>query len=396
MPEYSRQYIGARYVPKLFVGENGGMEWQENTSYENFTMVSYRNDYYISRKDVPSSIGNPYDYRTFWCRMGTMNGGIANLQTQINNLKDEIADEIEDILYVLKGYFVGKKYLIISDSYGVGYSPDGNTKSFAYSIKDFLSYYGASCVVSARSDATWNGATTYYSLYEKVINQGPFTDILIVGGYNQESSFGQQVLDFENAVRRVNKCAISYLDVGCKATSYEHNYNEAKYYAQSINSLNGGNINHCVNSRYILNRKECFSSDNIHPSQVGQNLLYNNIVEFLINGHIDVFHVENNFKIENSKITLYLPKTINVNKGVNINSSIRIVDPENWIYAIGNTQPLILYHQFNQNNLNLCVPWVMNNDGSISIYCMDLPSGATTLRSVSSHFSKTEFTGYLA
>ena len=37
------QYVGARYVPKLFDDGNGGLEWKANTYYEALTIVTYNN-----------------------------------------------------------------------------------------------------------------------------------------------------------------------------------------------------------------------------------------------------------------------------------------------------------------------------------------------------------------
>lgn len=36
--DYNRQYVGARYVPKVFENSTGGMEWEANTFYEPLTL----------------------------------------------------------------------------------------------------------------------------------------------------------------------------------------------------------------------------------------------------------------------------------------------------------------------------------------------------------------------
>ena len=65
------QYVGVRYVPKIFDDGEGGMEWRPDTYYEPLTIVSYNNASYISRVPVPSSIGNPTDNASYWAALST-------------------------------------------------------------------------------------------------------------------------------------------------------------------------------------------------------------------------------------------------------------------------------------------------------------------------------------
>lgn len=88
----TRQYIGARYVIKIY--ENsvtpGSAEWEGGTSYEPLTMVTYQNSSYISKKQVPSTAGNPNAEPNYWALTGYYNGQISALQTAVNELNDKI------------------------------------------------------------------------------------------------------------------------------------------------------------------------------------------------------------------------------------------------------------------------------------------------------------------
>ena len=48
----TRQYIGARYVPKFA----DPIAWDKNNSYEALTIVTYLNNSYTSKKPVPVGV----------------------------------------------------------------------------------------------------------------------------------------------------------------------------------------------------------------------------------------------------------------------------------------------------------------------------------------------------
>lgn len=82
-----RQYIGARYVPKIFdVG--GNTNWVSGISYEPLTVVTYLNNSYTSKKAVPGSVGNPADNAEYWALTGNYNASIDHaLNTLVFDIK---------------------------------------------------------------------------------------------------------------------------------------------------------------------------------------------------------------------------------------------------------------------------------------------------------------------
>lgn len=84
-----RQYIGARYVIKIYENSQNpaSAEWEANVNYEPIVMVTFNNGSYLSKKDVPATVGNPADNPAYWVQTGFYNGQIAYLQTQIDGLK---------------------------------------------------------------------------------------------------------------------------------------------------------------------------------------------------------------------------------------------------------------------------------------------------------------------
>ena len=127
-----RQYIGARYVTKIYENslDPSSAEWEVGRSYEPLTLVTYLNSSYLSKKEVPASIGDPAANPAYWVITGAYNGQIATLQAQIDAINATLAN------------LCHKKFVIISDSYGA--YQNSNNKNAAeqalYNIGDADSY----------------------------------------------------------------------------------------------------------------------------------------------------------------------------------------------------------------------------------------------------------------
>ena len=92
------QYIGARYVTKIYENKSNpnSAEWDANTAYEPLTMVTYNNSSYLSKKDVPNTVGNPVENPQYWVQTGFYNGQILELQEKDRELEEAIALEIQN------------------------------------------------------------------------------------------------------------------------------------------------------------------------------------------------------------------------------------------------------------------------------------------------------------
>ena len=80
-----RQYIGARYVPQFF-DNAGSTDWVSGIAYEPFTVVTYLNDSYTSKKPVPSTVGAPNLNLDYWACTGNFNAQLSTLSTQVTNM----------------------------------------------------------------------------------------------------------------------------------------------------------------------------------------------------------------------------------------------------------------------------------------------------------------------
>ena len=86
-----RQYIGARYVTKVYENslDPSSAEWEQGT-FEPLVMVTWLNSTYLSKKQVPGSVGNPADNPSYWVCTGYYNGQIMQLQNLVSRLQSII------------------------------------------------------------------------------------------------------------------------------------------------------------------------------------------------------------------------------------------------------------------------------------------------------------------
>ena len=85
-----RQYIGARYVIKVYENslDQSSAEWEAGVTYEPLTLVTYNYSSYLSKKEVPRSVGDPASNPAYWVVTGAYNGQILTLQNEIDEIKD--------------------------------------------------------------------------------------------------------------------------------------------------------------------------------------------------------------------------------------------------------------------------------------------------------------------
>ena len=98
----TRQYIGARYVPKFFENPNThDNEWLSGASYEALTIVTYYNNSYTSKKPVPSTVGNPADNPSYWVVTGNYNAQVEqyreDVETGIAEINQTVSEFTGDI-----------------------------------------------------------------------------------------------------------------------------------------------------------------------------------------------------------------------------------------------------------------------------------------------------------
>ena len=94
----TRQYVGARYVPKFA----DPIAWDMNRTYESLTIVTYLNDSYTSKKNVP--VGIPISNTEYWVNTGNYNAQVEQYRQEVVEYKEDV-ENLENkfnFIYVTK------------------------------------------------------------------------------------------------------------------------------------------------------------------------------------------------------------------------------------------------------------------------------------------------------
>lgn len=124
----TRQYIGARYVPKFFDDGHGGSQWKDNIPYEALVIVTNLGNSYTSKKPVP--IGVQITDTNYWVLTGSYNAQVEEYREQVEELSNKFDTENHNNNageYYKKLEVVGKLDL-----------PNGHTTQGATIYNDYL------------------------------------------------------------------------------------------------------------------------------------------------------------------------------------------------------------------------------------------------------------------
>lgn len=174
----TRQYIGARYVPKF----DGA--WNTNKNYESLVIVEYNDSSYITKKPTPA--GTLPTNTEYYALAGTTSGQIRDLQERMTNAEENIEALENDIenLSIINDNFINRKFLLLADSYGMRETSKPTWTEL------FTSRYTNSRhkSVSSRGFAVSNnsflmGITDFNNELSEVEKKS-ITDIVVCGGWN--------------------------------------------------------------------------------------------------------------------------------------------------------------------------------------------------------------------
>ena len=88
----TRQYIGARYVPKFYENSDGTTEWRSGVAFEALTIVTYNGNSFTSKKTVPPEIGIPSENPDYWASTGIYNAQVEELRQEVEEYKEKVDD----------------------------------------------------------------------------------------------------------------------------------------------------------------------------------------------------------------------------------------------------------------------------------------------------------------
>lgn len=282
----TRQYIGARYVPKFFDDGKGSSEWVSGLAYEPLTVVTHLGNSFTSKKPVP--VGVDILDTEYWCVTGNYNEQINNFMNEVNNLKTTTNTK--------------RSFILCGDSLGDGYSPkegEGNTDMgwctrartdlrkvgiMAYNFSDVSTpsrAYG-----SCFGNGAWNDLITAIN-NDANINNADITDIVVFGGSNELNYSDGEVRSaiqtfMTNAIKWFPHAEIKVGIVACCIDRFDNELNVPKIYKEEIPKYGGKYI---ASSYYLfrLNSSTYLNSDNTHPTLAGYNFFYPMVLELITN-----------------------------------------------------------------------------------------------------------------
>lgn len=337
-----RQYIGARYVTKIYENslDPSSAEWESSVTYEPLTMVTYNNSSYLSKKDVPASIGNPAANPSYWVVTGAYNGQILNLQNQIDNIDNVEIPNLQSQITSIDNLVINttlkdKKFVLIGDSYDV-------TGTWCSQFASKLGLSNTECYSNSDNGAriAQGGSPNFTTLLNAVTtsDDDEITDIILAGGFNDQNESESDIyLGFADFVSACNtKFSNAKIHVSFNGWTVDElnsssgNYTQAKLFIAYLRYkaacvYNGIDF---IEDGIAWAVNQNFNSDYIHPNTNGGKA----IAENLICGLIGASHVSLTETISNDVIsmntdlstsdTLYIA---NVNKGfVNLRTNVKI------------------------------------------------------------------------
>ena len=287
----TRQYIGARYVPKFFNGEGGSTEWVSGVRYEPLTIVTHLGNSYTSKKPVP--VGIDILNTEYWASTGMWNAQVEELREEVSDLNDTIS------------LMTNRKFLFVGDSY-VGTSHyvsklnailglTNNVNSFCYAV-------GGEGFTTGT-----NGNGFLYQLEQAVTNiddTDEITDIIVCGGANDaetNQSYSEDSIatnftafvtyahnHFANAKIHIGFIGFCHYDSSTLENRTQKNLELMLYHykdnAFKKNCAYMNNIEYATRFLGQLSTKE----DGLHPNSTGGDIICYGIVNYLKTGMANI------------------------------------------------------------------------------------------------------------
>lgn len=299
----THQYIGARYVPYFYQNslDPTSTEWEANVTYEPLTVVTLPNLHtYISKKTVPNTVGTPASNPEYWLETGEYDAYIQDLQNQIDTHTLQLTSIQSDINTDSVPYH---KILVIGDSYGEGFSPDGNTTPFidilASELGSECKYINSNCLGGSGLLGDQYNRTSFYELLTNLDQSVPatekpeITDIIFEGFCNDQAytDLGavnghlgaiKTFCDTHYPKAKLWLCPVGWTtDISISNKIFE--------FMTALRSCYVFGFNYMPYVDQIMHQKDAFASDGLHPNQGGQTLIGMGIASVLRGGKLQFF-----------------------------------------------------------------------------------------------------------
>ena len=288
----TRQYIGARYVPKFYTNSvDGSTQWESNVVYEPLIYVTLTNGHmYISKKQVPATVGSPASNANYWLDIGSYNGFIEELENEVEALQNKVKT----------------KAAIFGNSFAAGV---GGVQGIYYALEplfDDISWHGA----SGAGFLSYTGAPTGFKTFGQIASSDSIdndvTDVIVLGALGESRSMqNYSTRDWVTAMKTaiasfMSECATKFPNA--KKYTYIYCGNVNSFHKVDTTTASGYSdfqaefwvhmlMPRCVKESKLiyggwagwdlLLQPSLFQADNTHPNQDGTDILSHNCIGIL-------------------------------------------------------------------------------------------------------------------
>ena len=271
----TRQYIGARYVPKFA----DPILHNSSRSYEALEIVQNAiGDSFTSKKPVP--VGIALDNTEYWVASGNFNSQLGEVKNDLIALTERV-DNIP----------ITRRIILIGDSFVQGVGGDGSFKDIEREIKSLTNFEVNSYYAGGGGYLRYNSDNKrmYEVLLDAIENEEDtdlVTDVVLAASvYNDmglvsDPSFNET--SFYNAIKEIADKAYEEFP-NCKVTiipalwcSKIYNQDFAKISVWEENSAIKLGLNFAhkpINWLQIYNDSDVTNDDNIHPKHLGYQII---------------------------------------------------------------------------------------------------------------------------
>lgn len=294
------------------------------------------------------------------------------------DIKDETA---RNQLNTLNSLLINRKYLLIGDSYGEGYSPDGNVDGWPVLFKNIMGLTNENCKIYVAGGYGFvRPGHEFYFLINNIPNDTSITDVIILGGYNDRGGTYEGIKSaIQNCITLINtKFGNPKIHIGQVGTSTASSntyplYLITNYYKYSCRELG---INYIDNIQFTLRiYYSMMSSDGFHPNSSGQYSIAWYLSEYIKKGHIDVllgysdyngtaetdyilplnFASKVTMNLYNDKLNIALKERISITV-----NNLTLKADSTWYKIATTTNGYIVGSSFKLNSV--CVPFIIKSN----------------------------------
>ena len=302
----NRQYVGARYVPKIMG------EWNKALQYEALSVVTYMGNSFTSKVPVPANV--EITNKDYWVNTGNYNAQVE----EYRQLTIETAKNLNKKISKLEN----RKIIMIGDSYGI--QNDGSVTTFYWEFfRDALGLTdGINFFHSFQSGAGFGNEEYLYQLQNvsaSITDKDSITDILVCGGWNDsdksqtygsDEAFNNGILHFKTYIEAnypKARMTLAHISWG-NPQQLPAVYSQMKVSIQRYSEQSSRGWRILSGTEHILHRYEnsIWQSDYAHPGQLGQGYLGMYLPSAFLSGSCDInyFGTEHTITTANNDFTI--------------------------------------------------------------------------------------------